>query len=125
MLVSFKKIQNISYLKVNKSAILMIYDACWQGLLEECEVFLEVLRASCREVSEESIPSSFLGGRTFPIAHMLAAVEKLKNIMGRPYRRLHPLATAQVSVFYEGAIVPEPTDTFPWQEKGDDSPDWI
>lgn len=31
----------------------MIYDVSWQGLLEECELFLEVLGESSGEFSEE------------------------------------------------------------------------
>lgn len=58
----------------------MNYDVCWQGLREECELSVEVLRASCREVSEEMYPLFlFRRSNISPLAHVKAAVRTRRN----------------------------------------------
>lgn len=100
----------------------MIYDVCWQGLLEECELFLELLRASCWEVSEEMYPL-FLFGKS-NISHCTCTgsctyMEKLKALWVVPtdVPTLWPLVKCVCVCVLWGGIVPEATATFPWQER--------
>lgn len=106
-------------------AFLMMYNVCWQGLFEECELIFRSIKRSVGNYS----PFSVLGGWTFPIAHVLAAVHEhgvhgeTQNITGLPNRRSHPLATCQVFVCWGDCSRAD--RNFPMTGKGDGRTDWL
>ncbi len=134
ILVKRQKEKQISHLKVKRQTVSHPGDvwSCWQGLLEECELFFRSIEHRTGRSMRKCSPSSFLGRRTFPIAHVLAAVctQRDWKHYGSSTQTPPPFGhKSSVCVYvYVRVCVQEDCSRgnvhFPMTGKGDDSTDW-
>lgn len=106
------------------SAVVVIYDECQQGLLEECELLFSTQRGQSVNVS----PLPFWELEHFPL-HMywqLCVHGETQSIMGPPHRCPRPSAVGHAFVRGKGGngCLPEKYDQFPMTGKGDAIADW-